>query len=232
MDNFRKIIMEGIDKTYNDSELLHIALADKIVISVNNMSTIKNLFPLYLEQEQEHEYEQQHKHELNQESDSDSKIHINKYEHNRSFIQRDRQWTWKIKFYKGQLILFWSICEALLNKGINAIEAFKLKTFFNTHKKSRSKRNGFKYFAIIDNWFCEDNSNKCILTLKPVMVNDIMMTYNIIIRNENCDVDQFNIAEQLTNYTNSISDEIKAMQLSISNNQFARTLFNKKTKKQ
>jgi len=221
MANFRKIIMERIDETYDDSELLHFALADKIVISVNNIPTIKNLFPLYLENE----------HELNKESESDSKIHIKINEHNISFIQRDRQWTWKIKFYKGQLILFWSICETLLNKGINTIEAFKLKTFFNTHKKSRSKRNGFKYYAIIDNWFCEDNI-KCILTLKPIMVDDVMISYNIIIRNENCDVDQFNIAEQLTNYTNSISDDIKAMKLSISNNQFARTLFNKKTKKQ
>lgn len=151
-------------------------------------------------------------------------------------IVRDRNCTWKVNFssFKGKIFLNWSICEALVNVGINNIDAFKVKTLIGTHKKSMSERNGFKYSAAIEKWSIitdeQTGNQSCMFELMPVMIGGIMTTYEIIVHVENCDIaNRFALEKQLTDYTNYMwnsRDLTKAAEHYRANVIFTRKLFN------
>lgn len=156
-------------------------------------------------------------------------------------ILRDRNCTWKVNFssFKGKIFLNWSICEALVNVGINNIDAFKVKTLIGTHKKSMSERNGFKYSAAIEKWSIitdeQTGNQSCMFELMPVMIEGIMTTYEIVVRLENCDItDRFALEKQLTDYTNYMwnsRDLTKAAEHYRANCLFCRKLFGFKIEK-
>lgn len=155
-------------------------------------------------------------------------------------ILRDRNCTWKVHFSSsnGNIYLDWSVCEALVNVGINRVDAFKVKTIFGTHKTSMSARNGFKYSATIKNWSIINDERtgeqKCIFKLIPVMFEDVMTSYQIVVRSENCEMNRFKLEEQLTNHTNSIWLTTDLQKVAIcyeENRSFANTLFARKLEK-
>jgi hypothetical protein len=150
-------------------------------------------------------------------------------------ILRDRNCTWKVNFssFNKKIYLNWSVCEALVNLGINCVDAFKVKTLIGTHKKSMSERNGFKYSATISKWSIlvdeKTGEKKCIFELMPVMFEGVMTPYEIVVRCENCDMNRFDLEKQLTEYTNSIwlgKDDKKTNKLWNANIAFTQTLFN------
>jgi len=149
-------------------------------------------------------------------------------------ILRDRNCTWKVHFssFNKKIYLNWSVCEALVNLGINCVDAFKVKTLIGTHKKSMSERNGFKYSATISKWSIvvdeRTGEKKCIFELMPVMFEGVMTPYEIVVRCENCDMNRFDLEKQLTDYTNSIylgKNDIIAIKQWKANLVFTRTLF-------
>lgn len=149
-------------------------------------------------------------------------------------ILRDRNCTWKIYFssFYGKLYLNWSVNEVLINMGVNNVDAFKIKTLFGTHKKSMSKRNGYKYSAEIDDWFISKsihNIDVYIIKLKPIIIDDVITQFEIIVRKENCEMNRFELEKQFTDYTNHMwlpTDTLKALELYEKNCIFSRKLFN------
>jgi hypothetical protein len=150
-------------------------------------------------------------------------------------ILRDRNCTWKVNFssFREKIYLKWSVCEALINVGINCVDAFRVKTLIGTHKKSMSERNGFKYSAEIEKWLItiDEKTNKysCIFNLMPVMFKGVMTSYEIIVRSENCEMNRFELEKELTDYTNSIwlsRDVRKATEQYTANRTFTKKLFN------
>jgi hypothetical protein len=141
-------------------------------------------------------------------------------------ILRDMNCTWKVKLNKnnGQIFLQWSICEALVNVGINNVDAFKVKTLFGTHKKSMSERNGFKYSAEIKTYFVTKDTmtskDICIFQMMPVIFEGKMTSFEIIVRSENynknyIEEDYINknrveLLNQLLNYTDYHLDYVSS----------------------
>jgi hypothetical protein len=118
-------------------------------------------------------------------------------------ILRDIKCTWKVLYTDNRLYLKWSVCEELINVGINSVEEFKIKTLFGSHKKSMSERNGFKYSAAINRWEITSDG-LCVFKLEPILVDGDPTMFEVVVRHENCEINRFELELQLTNHTNNL----------------------------
>lgn len=105
-------------------------------------------------------------------------------------ILRDKKTTWKlILIDEDKLFIKWSVCEELIDVGINAIDEYKIRTKDGKHKKSASFRNVYKYCAPIDSWYMEGTS--CIFRTNEICIGKDTIIYDIIVRSSNCENNQF-----------------------------------------
>ena len=146
-------------------------------------------------------------------------------------ILRKRYSTWEVNLDdKNKLYLKWSVCDALLNGGINSVDAFKIKTLFGTQKQSMSERNGYKYTAPIKKWYVSFD-DLCIFELEPIIFNGELTIFNVAVRYENCEMSRFMLDKHLTIYTNTLLCDADIQEIIEQDNlnvAFTRKLFNVK----
>lgn len=106
-------------------------------------------------------------------------------------ILRDKKTTWRLEIIDDKLFIKWSVCEELIDVGINTIDEFKILTKDGKHKISASFRNVYKYCASIDSWYME--GTHCIFRTNEIYIGKDINVYDIIVRSSNCEHNHFEL---------------------------------------
>ena len=100
-------------------------------------------------------------------------------------ILRDKKTSWRLEINNENLLIKWSVCEELIDIGINSIDEFKILTKDGRHKISASSRKVYKYCAHIDSWTIEGTN--CIFKTNEIYLNGNYKPVEIIVRSSNCE---------------------------------------------
>ena len=101
-------------------------------------------------------------------------------------ILRDKKTSWRLEMSDDDVLFIkWSVCEELIDIGINAIDEFKILTKDGRHKISASSRKVYKYCAHIDSWNIEGTN--CIFKTNEICLNGNYKQVEIIVRSSNCE---------------------------------------------